>query len=117
MAFLRHFTNGVAVGAVELNDSVTIGRARDNTVVLDDGTVSAHHAEVLRKEDDFVIIDCDSTNGLYVSGQRVAYHKFSDGDVVTLGTSEFEYVTTLPQDFSRTLKIKKSWIPGIYYTT
>ncbi|MGQ9426038.1 FHA domain-containing protein [Gilvimarinus sp. F26214L] len=116
MAFLRHYANGAVVGAVELTDTLTIGRAADNTIVLDDGTVSARHANVNKKGDQYVITDANSTNGIFFGGKRVSDHTFADGDVITLGTHEFEFLHELPEEFAKTLKIKKSWIPGIYYT-
>lgn len=116
MAFLRHYANGAVVGAVELSDFLTIGRSPDNTIVLDDGTVSARHAIVKKQGNAFVIADADSTNGIFFAGERVPEHSFDEGDVVTVGTHEFEFVHTLQDEFSKTLKIKKSWIPGVYYT-
>lgn len=116
MAFLRHYANGQVIGAVELGGTLTIGRGTDNTIVLDDGTVSARHAEVEKQGDGYVIKDCASTNGLFFRGERIDQHVLSDGDVVTVGTHEFEFVHQLSDEFARTLKIKKSWIPGVYYT-
>ncbi|MEX1032892.1 MAG: FHA domain-containing protein [Cellvibrionaceae bacterium] len=116
MAYLRHYANGAAVGAVELTDFLTIGRGADNTIVLDDGTVSAQHATVKKQGDLYVMADCRSTNGIAFGGKRVDDHIFAVGDVVTIGTHEFEFVHELPDDFTKTLKIKKSWIPGVYYT-
>ncbi len=116
MPFLRHYANGASVGAVELVDRLSIGRSNDNEIVLDDGTVSACHAEVCKRGDQFVMIDCNSTNGIQYNGKRVPEHIFSENDVVTIGTHDFEFVHSLPQEFEQTLKIKKSWIPGIYYT-
>jgi pSer/pThr/pTyr-binding forkhead associated (FHA) protein len=116
MAFLRHYANGAVIGAVELTGSVSIGRATDNAIVLDDGTVSAQHAVVEKKADLYVIMDRDSTNGLFFKGNRIREHIFAEGDVVTIGTHEFEFVRELTDEFAKTLKIKKSWIPGVYYT-
>lgn len=116
MPFLRHFANGAPVGAIELSDEITIGRAPGNSVQIDDGTVSAQHALVRRAGDKFVIVDCDSTNGVAFQGKKVKQHEFAEGDVVTLGTHDFEFLNRLPQEFEKTLKIRKSWIPGLYYT-
>jgi len=116
MAFLRHYANGAAIGAVELADSLTIGRAKDNTIALDDGTVSSRHAEVRKRGDIYVMVDCGSTNGIQFNGTKVREHIFTEHDIVTIGTHDFEFVYKLPQDFEKTLKIKKSWIPGVYYT-
>ena len=116
MPYLRHYANGASVGAVELVDDLSIGRSNDNAIVLDDGTVSACHAKVCKRDDQFVMVDCDSTNGIQFNGKKVKEHIFSENDVVTIGTHDFEFVHSLPQEFEQTLKIKKSWIPGVYYT-
>jgi len=116
MPFLRHYANGNAIGAVELTETITIGRLNSNTIVLDDGTVSAEHAAVEARGESFVMLDRNSTNGILFNGKRVTEHVFTNGDIVTIGTHEFEFVHQLPQEFEKTLKIKKSWIPGVYYT-
>ncbi|GAB1265953.1 hypothetical protein NBRC116493_18320 [Aurantivibrio infirmus] len=116
MPYLRHFANGSPIGAVELGEAVTIGRHNTNTIVLDDGTVSGEHAMVKAHGDLYVMVDCNSTNGILFNGKRVDEHVFADGDVIAIGTHEFEFVHQLPHEFEKTLKIKKSWIPGVYYT-
>lgn len=116
MPFLRHYANGASVGAVELVDRLSIGRSKDNEIVLDDGTVSARHAEVRKSGEFYLMIDCDSTNGIQFNGKKVKEHTFVENDIVTIGTHDFEFVHKIPQEFDQTLKIKKSWIPGVYYT-
>ncbi len=116
MPFLRHYANGTSVGVIELTDRVTIGRSKRNTIVLDDLTVSGVHAEVTRRANFYVIADADSTNGIYFGNDKVDEHVFAVGDIVRVGTHEFEFLAILPEEYSKTLKIKKSWIPGIYYT-
>lgn len=116
MPYLRHYANGAPIGAIELTESISIGRADDNTIVLQDGTVSSHHAQVEKRGDTYLMVDNNSTNGIQFKGKKVPEHAFSNNDIVTIGTHDFEFVHTLPQEFDQTLKIKKSWIPGVYYT-
>ena len=50
-------------------DTLTIGRAYDNDLVLDDPHVAAHHLRLVRGEDgDWVAEDLGSINGLHVAG-------------------------------------------------
>lgn len=49
----------------------TIGRAADNDVVLDDPTVSSHHARLSWSGGVLVVEDLSSANGTFVDGQRV----------------------------------------------
>ena len=116
MPYLRHWVNGAAVGVVELAEQFTIGRAGNNDLQLDDGTVSGEHAIVKRRGELFVISDRNSTNGITLNGKRITEHTFAESDVVMIGTHEFEFLHKLPLDLTKTLKIKKSWIPGVYYT-
>ncbi len=55
---------------VAVQRETTIGRAEDNSVILDDEFISAHHA-VLRYDGDWWIADSGSTNGTWVDGERV----------------------------------------------
>jgi len=70
-----------AVGA----HAVTIGRLPDNQIILDNPTVSAHHARVYREGLHYVLEDLQSTNGTFVNAQPVARHSLVEGDVVIIG--------------------------------
>lgn len=65
--------------------SVTIGRLPDNTVVIDNPAVSAHHARVFRDGDRVVLEDLKSTNGTFVNEQHVDRQTLHSGDVVLIG--------------------------------
>jgi pSer/pThr/pTyr-binding forkhead associated (FHA) protein len=67
-------------------DSIRIGRAADNTVVLEDGSLSAHHAVLHRRDNGFEIVDLGSTNGIEVDGRRVLTHDLRHGDEVKIGS-------------------------------
>ena len=49
----------------------TIGRAPDNDVVLDDPTVSGHHARLSWAGTTLLVEDLSSVNGTFVDGERV----------------------------------------------
>jgi len=66
----------------------TIGRLRDNTVMIDDAAVSSHHACVFRDGGQFVVEDLQSTNGTSVNGNRVSRQVLHHGDVVQVGKHE-----------------------------
>lgn len=67
-------------------DSIRIGRASDNTVVLEDGSLSAHHAVLHRRDNGFELVDLGSTNGIEVDGRRVLTHNLHHGDEVKIGS-------------------------------
>ncbi len=69
---------------------ITIGRAPDNVLCLnDDLTVSRHHAQLALGTNGYLITDVGSSDGTYLNDTRLQAfipHKISDGDRLTLGT-------------------------------
>ncbi len=51
--------------------SVTIGRAVDNTLVLDDNYTSSHHARIYPQANSWWVEDLGSTNGTVVRGRAI----------------------------------------------
>lgn len=64
---------------------VTIGRAPECEIALDDVNISRQHAQVRTAGDSFVVIDLGSTNGTYCNGQRISQQVLSDGDTISFG--------------------------------
>ncbi len=116
MAYLKHFYNGNTISIYEINEKVTIGRHVDNDIAIEDPIISGFHAELCLNASQYTLIDLDSTNGSYYKGKDVKSVALKSGDIFTIGSHEFELSDTLPNDLDKTLKIKKSWIPGIYFT-
>lgn len=85
---------GPSVGARFLldKDVVTIGRHSEADLLLDDVTVSRHHAEVVRTQDGMVLRDAGSMNGTYVGGERVDEHHLTTGDEVQIGRFKLVFV-------------------------
>lgn len=76
------------------NSVVTIGRASDNTLVVSDPTVSAHHAEIRPDRPGYSLVDLGSTNGTFVNMVRLARdlpHKLRSGDICYVGNFTFTY--------------------------
>lgn len=69
------------VGARE----VSIGRAPDNGLVIDNPAVSHYHARVFHEEGRLMLEDFGSLNGTFVNGQRVKMVTLKHGDSVAIG--------------------------------
>ncbi|MCQ4121882.1 FHA domain-containing protein [Rhodococcus tibetensis] len=69
--------------------SVTVGRAPDNDLVVRDVLASRRHAIVHARRSGLEIEDLGSVNGTFVGGSRVSRSPLSDGDVVTVGNTDF----------------------------
>lgn len=51
--------------------AVTVGRAADCSLVLDDDYASSHHAKIYPYEDSWVVEDLGSTNGTWIDRTRI----------------------------------------------
>lgn len=90
--------DGVWEVSLENVDSLTLGRADDNQVVIDTTKVSHHHARLLRKGDFFALRDLDSTNGTWLHGRQVDEVILQDGDALRLGTAQLVYKSGFSTD-------------------
>ena len=78
--------DGLAGQTFDLWSSATLGRAPDNTIVLPDPSVSAHHAAVRQQQGQWWVEDLRSTNGTAVNETWLrAPAALYPGDVVRLG--------------------------------
>ena len=69
--------------------SLTVGRSPDNDIVVKDVLASRHHAIVHHVPSGLEIDDLGSVNGTFVGGARVSRAQLTDGDVVTIGNTDF----------------------------
>ena len=85
--------------ALSMESPCTLGRAPDNTCVLDDDRASRHHAFVTYRDSAFVLVDGvlvggevrRSTNRVFVNGQPRVEHRLRAGDRVTIGASTLQF--------------------------
>ncbi|HWP84421.1 MAG TPA: FHA domain-containing protein [Terriglobia bacterium] len=64
---------------------LTIGRAPDNDIVIDNLAVSGHHAQLLVEEGRFLIEDLNSMNGTFLNNQRILRSPLKNGDEIVIG--------------------------------
>ena len=67
-------------------NSVMIGRALLNHIVIDHPTVSAQHAMLLRVGDFYWLKDLNSLNGTLVNNVLVSDAMLKDGDTIRFGS-------------------------------
>ena len=73
---------------------ITIGRAPDSMIFLDDVTVSRRHAKLTYSPLGWTIIDVGSLNGTYVNRVRVDSSALVDQDEVQVGKYRFAFLAT-----------------------
>ncbi len=72
-------------------DPTTIGRDESCTIFIDAENVSRRHAEVQRKGSAFLLQDLNSTNGTWMSGEKIDQHILQDGDGFRIGTAQMVF--------------------------
>ncbi|HEX8091284.1 MAG TPA: FHA domain-containing protein, partial [Blastocatellia bacterium] len=68
-------------------DKISIGRAHNNTLSFGDDArrVSSHHAEIIRRGDQYVLHDLGSTNGTMINGRRIIASEIHQDDLIEFG--------------------------------
>ena len=77
-------------------DKTTIGRVEDNIFQIAEPSVSSHHCEILLQGNDVVVRDLNSTNGTYISGEKVTEQALNPGQILRLGQVEMRLETDTP---------------------
>lgn len=68
---------------------VKIGRGPDNTIVLEHGLVSRHHARLDLQNGQVILIDVGSANGTVVTGSKIDRFTLKDKDQFHIGSTVF----------------------------
>ncbi|MCP5464863.1 MAG: FHA domain-containing protein [Deltaproteobacteria bacterium] len=75
----------------ELKANTSIGRSPSNDVILKAPKVSRQHAAINVYNNQYIIIDLKSSNGVYVNGNKVDEAVLQDGDEVSIGGYRFSF--------------------------
>ena len=74
---------------------VTIGREADNDIVLEDETVSRHHARLMVEpgigNPQVYIQDLATVNGTFINGKRIVRQQLQDEDRIAIGNTVFAF--------------------------
>jgi pSer/pThr/pTyr-binding forkhead associated (FHA) protein len=90
-------------------EPLSVGRAAQNQVVVDDAAVSEEHAVIVPVGNDHILEDLQSANGTLVNGTRVARHLLQHGDVMQFGAFYLRYLNpraSAERDLERTMLIE-----------
>ncbi|HRP69142.1 MAG TPA: VWA domain-containing protein [Turneriella sp.] len=79
---------------------VTLGFADDNSIVVDDNTISPRHAKIERVENKFVLYDLLSETGTYLNNKKLLRPKeLNDFDEIQLGRTKLIFrKSAVPQN-------------------
>ena len=79
------------------SEGVTIGRSPENSIFLDDVTVSRKHASIELSFDgahpEFIFKDAGSLNGSYINNETIAEKSLVAGDEIQIGKYHLLFIT------------------------
>jgi len=91
-ALLLVHTDGAAPVQFDLGGAlISIGRASDNDVIVDDPEVSRHHCQLKLQHGAYSLADLGSRNGSWVNGQPVSEVALGPGDSIRIGSTEIHF--------------------------
>ena len=98
----------------------SIGSAKDNQLIINDGAVDAMHAKLMVEDNKFLLKDNNSSSGCFINGQRITQKEILPGDIIKLGNTELIVLDPRRlqegEDESQSapwrLVSDSSWLPG-----
>ena len=72
-------------------DTISVGTARDNVLVIGDFTVSRYHLEIAARPNGIVVTDLGSTNGTYIGAVRIERAVVPPNTPITLGGTTIKF--------------------------
>ncbi len=122
MAMIIQTVEGVVTNKFDISQAaLTFGRTGDNHVQIDDLAVSNAHAQITCETSDddkicYFLEDLGSTNGSFINETKIKKQQLHHKDSLRIGWNIFTFIDEDEVDLEKTCEIKKSWIPGVYYT-
>ena len=71
--------------------ALQIGRIDDNDIIINNPSVSGHHATIESDGEAFFLADNQSGNGSFVNNQLVIYRKLDHKDIITIGNKSMVF--------------------------
>lgn len=79
-----------------VNEPMSIGRAPDNEIVIENLAISRNHAVITATDGAFLIKDLGSSNGTFVNGSKVQQALLTDKDVIGIGKHKLHFYNARP---------------------
>jgi uncharacterized small protein (DUF1192 family) len=77
--------------------SMTVGRSSENDIQIATEFVSRVHARITSDTNGAVIEDLNSRNGVTVNSNKVSRKKLCNGDMVSLGKTQFKFIDLMEE--------------------
>jgi len=91
MLVLRGINNDQKERTYKVQRPIIVGRSRNCDVFIADVRASRQQARFYRDSDGHLMVeDLNSLNGTFLNGRQVTRHRLKEGDIVRLGSTDFE---------------------------
>lgn len=71
-----------------IEDLYTCGRVADKDIHINDPTISTHHCDFVKRDDTYVLVDHNSTNGTRVNNIPISEQALQNTDILQIGGIE-----------------------------
>lgn len=83
-----------------LENKTTIGRSKSNDIILENNYVSKNHANIIKSEGSYYIVDNNSANGTILNGEVIFENlELLNDDVIEIGGYKLLYTRELQDDY------------------
>ena len=76
-----------------LKNQLSIGRSKDNDVILPDQTISRNHANIMQTEEGYLLTDLGSFNGTQVNEESIQNALLRHNDHIKIGRTKLIFLT------------------------
>lgn len=82
---------------------INIGRKLDNHIVINDPRISRNHAQIRIVDNQYILLDLNSTGGTTVNGKKVSKSVLYSGDSISLAGVPIKFVQDAPRMISKSM--------------
>jgi pSer/pThr/pTyr-binding forkhead associated (FHA) protein len=91
-----------------MKNVTTLGRQLGNDIVFHEEYLSRFHAEIIRENDSYILIDNHSTSGTFVNGKKIDRCMLNSGDLIALANIYIMFVNNNPKIAGKSMGTTRS---------
>jgi len=88
---LKFKENIIGEFSLEEGKSLTIGRHKDNDIVIENLGASGRHAKIDSLDNSYLFTDLGSTNGSFINEKPITSYRLKQGDIITIAKHDLHF--------------------------